>query len=144
MHSEHEQAMRADFVRYTALEPSTDSELDLNIELERTEIDRHWQRGPHAEHWRDLSGLDRQYRHAPQDMLRERDLLRATDPTYPATVYERSLEQATDLAFDRIPHMRRISAGYTEIDGQVVHDGTRNSLEYPESRFSSNPFELDL
>ncbi|MEU4417313.1 hypothetical protein [Nocardia salmonicida] len=134
MQREHEEAMRSDFAQYTRLAQTTiPAELDAAA-TEQKEIVARWKGGPHARHWRDLVEIDHEYRLYPYDMLRERDRARHNKPDYPATVYQRSLEQVTDIAFERSPGMRKISGGYVSHDGEVEYDGTLEQREYPESR----------
>ncbi|MFD6102654.1 hypothetical protein ACFWFQ_08300 [Nocardia salmonicida] len=141
MQREHEEAMRADFAQYTRLARNTDpAELDAAA-TEQKDIVQRWTTGPHRRHWRELEEIDHQYQVYPLDMLRERDLRRHNNPTYPDSTVDRSWEQATDLAFQRTPGLRKISAGYISHNGEVQYDGTLEQREYPESRRNRGPIE---
>ncbi len=134
MQREHEEAMRSDFAKYTRLAQNTDPAEIASAATEQRAIVQRWTGGPHRRHWRDLVEYDHSYQVWPHDMLRERDMHRHKKPTYPDNIEERSLEQATELAFKRDPGLRHISGGYRKRDGEVLYDGTLEQREYPENR----------
>ncbi len=121
MHKEHEEAMRRDFTQYSKLTDTINAVDATTAEGEqrqalaqaiaqRDEIALRWECGLHAPHWDDLVLLEGQYRKSPTETLRWRDRIREQFEDYPKFVDERNLEQATELAFDRMPQLREISA----------------------------------
>ncbi|WP_328435522.1 hypothetical protein [Nocardia puris] len=134
MEREHEDAMRADFREYAATVDTPISPADEHAQARKrgAEVASRWRSGPFRQEWDELVEFDIQYRRWPSDALAARDEQRSY-PDYPSTVEDRSREQATELAFQRDPRLRQISAGYVEWDGTVVFDGRTTGREYPAS-----------
>ncbi|MBF6299507.1 hypothetical protein IU459_18450 [Nocardia amamiensis] len=103
MEREHEEAMRAEFARFTQLgedmyQPgTTDAELD-RITAQRRETDQRWGEGPHAEHWSYLTDAYEDWRQAPDTMFRFLDNIDHNSGDGVTDLQNRSLRQAGQLA----------------------------------------------
>ncbi|MET9025626.1 hypothetical protein ABZW96_08365 [Nocardia sp. NPDC004168] len=103
MEREHEEAMRAEFARFTQLGEdmyrpgTTDAECDRMVE-QRRETDQRWSEGPHAEHWSYLSDAYEDWRQAPDTMFRFLDNIDHNGGEGVTDLQNRSLRQAGQLA----------------------------------------------
>ncbi|MFE3986549.1 hypothetical protein ACFXPR_18885 [Nocardia tengchongensis] len=107
MHSEHEEAMRADFsdraaISLNALAPRVSGEQVEEIGRRVAEYDQRWESGPHAQEWAFLHAAYNDWRDFPEDMGVFVEDLRANPTVYaefgPTEVQMRSLDQAHNIA----------------------------------------------
>lgn len=107
MHSEHEEAMRADFsdrfaISLNALAPGVTDEQADEIRRRVAEYDQRWQSGPHAQEWAFLHAAYTDWRDFPEDMGAFVEELRTNPTVYadfgPTGVQMRSLDQALNIA----------------------------------------------
>ncbi|MBF6226028.1 hypothetical protein IU470_13075 [Nocardia abscessus] len=130
MEREHEEAMRAEFARYTQLGEdmyrpgTTDAELDRMV-AQRRETDQRWGEGPHAEHWSYLSDAYEDWRQAPDTMFRFLDNIDHNGGEGVTDLQHRSLRQAGQLAGRNSEKVRDAARRY--IDRATSQDSTPQS-----------------
>ncbi|MEV0294224.1 hypothetical protein [Nocardia sp. NPDC050710] len=111
MEREHEEAMRADFAEQVDLERKayrpgvTDADIDA-IFGQRDEIEKRWDRGPHAEHWGYLSDAYDDWSRSPETMRRFQENVDYNGGYGLTDVQRRSQEQARTLTRNDRPRPR--------------------------------------
>ncbi|MFB7722306.1 hypothetical protein [Nocardia sp. NPDC056100] len=106
MHSEHEEAMRADFhdcitLSWKAVRPDTTSTESDEIYRAVGEYDDRWSHGPYGREWDFLCAVYKDWRDLPQDMGKFADDVRANPDKYTefgiSAVQRRSIDQAENI-----------------------------------------------
>ncbi|MGQ4620013.1 hypothetical protein [Nocardia sp. R7R-8] len=118
MEREHEEAMRAEFARYTQLgdmyRPGTTDAGLGRIVAQRRETDQRWGEGPHAEHWNYLSDVYADWRQAPDTMFRLLDNIDHNGGDGVTDLQHRSLRQAGQLAGRSSEKVREAARRYID------------------------------